>query len=69
MAPPSSAGPSGGELASLGVYLAAAVLLPLLGGIALDGALKSTPLFLFVGLGVGIVAAVAGFYVRLKRYL
>ncbi len=56
-------------MASLGVYLAAAVLLPLLGGIALDGALKSTPLFLFVGLGVGIVAAVAGFYVRLKRYL
>jgi F0F1-type ATP synthase assembly protein I len=69
MAPPSSEGPSGGELASLGVYLAAAVLLPLLGGIALDGVLRSTPVFLFVGLGVGILAAVAGFYVRLKRYL
>jgi F0F1-type ATP synthase assembly protein I len=65
----SSEGPSSGELASLGVYLAAAVLLPLLGGIALDGAFKSAPVFLFVGLGVGIVAAVAGFYVRLKRYL
>ena len=69
MGPTAGQGPSGGELIGLGVFLAAAVVVPLLLGIALDGALRSGPLFLFVGLGLGVVAATAGFYIRLRRYL
>jgi F0F1-type ATP synthase assembly protein I len=56
------------ELAGLSVMLAAAVVIPLLLGIAVDGALKSSPWFLFGGLGVGIVAASATVYFRLKRF-
>jgi F0F1-type ATP synthase assembly protein I len=36
----------------------------------LDGALRTSPLFLFAGVVVGIVAAVAVVYMRyVKRYL
>ncbi|HLQ61321.1 MAG TPA: hypothetical protein VK131_05605 [Candidatus Acidoferrales bacterium] len=69
MRPATGQGPSGGELIGLGVFLAAAVVVPLILGIALDGALHSGPLFLFVGLGLGVVAAAAGLYMRLSRYL
>jgi len=69
MAPPSSAGPSGSELAGLGMALAAAVVLPMVAGIVLDGVLHTSPLLVFVGLAVGIVAAVALVYVRyVRRY-
>ncbi len=46
--------------------MAAAVLLPLLGGVALDRALHSAPLFVLVGLFVGLVAAGAGIYVKVR---
>lgn len=62
-------GPSGGELAGLGVMLALAVVIPLVAGIALDGALRTSPLFLFIGLFLGIVAAAFATYTRFKRYL
>jgi F0F1-type ATP synthase assembly protein I len=67
---PSSAGPTGGELAGLGVALAAAVVAPIVLGMALDGAFHTSPIFVFVGLAVGIVASVALVYVRyVKRYM
>ncbi len=69
MGPSGGRSPSGGELIGLGVFLAAAVVVPLLLGIALDDALHSGPVFLFVGLGLGVAAAAAGFYMRLRRYL
>jgi F0F1-type ATP synthase assembly protein I len=69
MGPAADNGPSGAELLGLGVFLAAAVVVPLVIGIAIDGALRSGPLFMFVGLAVGIVAAAGGLYARLRRYL
>ncbi|TMF31561.1 MAG: AtpZ/AtpI family protein [Chloroflexi bacterium] len=64
-----SPGPSGTELMGLGALLAGAVVAPILVGIVLDGALRTSPVFLFAGLLVGIAASVAVVYVRyVKRY-
>jgi F0F1-type ATP synthase assembly protein I len=68
-AAPRGRAPSGGELAGLGVFLAAAVVLPLVIGAALDNVIHTAPLLLFVGLVVGIVAGGAIVYTRFKRYL
>jgi hypothetical protein len=43
---------------------------PMVAGVVLDGALHTSPLFVFVGLAAGIVAAVALVYVRyVRRYM
>ncbi|TMC54899.1 MAG: hypothetical protein E6J20_02970 [Chloroflexi bacterium] len=69
MASSPSQGPSGAELAGLGVMLAAAFVAPMVLGVVLDGVLRTSPLFVFVGLALGIVAAVAVVYVRyVRRY-
>ena len=62
-------GPSGGELVGLSLFLAAAVVIPLISGLVADQALHTGPLFLFVGLILGVVAGGAGVYSRFKRYL
>ncbi len=62
-------GPSGAELAGLGLFLAAVVVLPLLGGILIDNLLQRSPLFLFIGLLIGIMAGVTVVYTRIRRYL
>ena len=70
MARPTSTGPTGTELAGLGMALAAAVVVPMVLGYVLDGALHTSPAFVFVGLVVGIVAAVALVYARyVTRYM
>lgn len=61
--------PSGGELAGLGVFLAAVVVFPLLIGAVLDNAIHTAPLLLLAGLALGIVAGGAVVYTRFKRYL
>jgi hypothetical protein len=66
---PGKRGPTGSELAGLGAFLALAFLLPFFAGLGLDSLLHTSPAFLFVGLVVGIAAAAAGLYGRLKRYL
>jgi F0F1-type ATP synthase assembly protein I len=49
--------------------LAAAVVVPMVLGYVADGALRTSPLFVFVGLAAGIIAAVALVYVRyVRRY-
>ena len=58
------------ELAGLGMALAAGVVVPMVAGVVLDRALHTSPLLVFVGLAVGIVAAVALVYVRyVRRYM
>jgi F0F1-type ATP synthase assembly protein I len=69
VARPSSTGPTGAELAGIGMALAAAVVVPMVLGYVADGALRTSPLFVFVGLAAGIIAAVALVYVRyVRRY-
>lgn len=63
-------GPSGGDLASLGLLLAASVLIPMVGGGLLDKLLHTGSVLLFVGLVVGVAAAVAVVYFGyVKRFL
>jgi F0F1-type ATP synthase assembly protein I len=62
-------GPSGAELIGLGVLLAASFVVPIVLGVLLDGALRTSPVFLFVGLAAGILAAIGVVYARyVKRY-
>jgi F0F1-type ATP synthase assembly protein I len=70
MPPGGAGGPTGSDLASLGLLLAAAVVIPLVLGEVIDRALRTSPIFLLVGLLVGIAAAVAVVYTRyVKRFL
>jgi F0F1-type ATP synthase assembly protein I len=62
-------GPSGIELFGLAFLLAAVFLVPLLLGLAIDGMAHSTPIFLLIGIAVGIIAAGTTIYTRFKRYL
>jgi hypothetical protein len=63
-------GPSGSELAGLGLLLAAVLLLPLIGGLLLDSLVRSGPIFLLLGLLVGILGTVGVIYTRyVKRFL
>jgi F0F1-type ATP synthase assembly protein I len=69
MTPGGGRTPSGAELLGVGVSLAAAVVVPLVLGVVLDGALRTGPILTLVGLSLGIVAAIATGYVRFKRFL
>ncbi len=61
--------PSGAELIGLGGLLAGAVVAPLLAGLVLDSLLRSAPLFLLIGIVVGILAAGVAVYSRFRPYL
>ncbi|HEY8863976.1 MAG TPA: AtpZ/AtpI family protein [Candidatus Dormibacteraeota bacterium] len=67
MEPTQRSGPSGADMAGIGIYLAAAVLLPLLGGVALDNALHTAPVFVLVGLFVGLAAGAAGIWLKVRE--
>jgi F0F1-type ATP synthase assembly protein I len=69
MGPAANQGPRGAELLGLGAFLAVAVVVPLVVGLGIDRAIHTGPLFLLVGLFVGVVAACAVTYTRFRRYL
>jgi len=54
-------------MAGIGIYFAAAVLLPLLGGAALDRVLNTAPVFVLVGLVVGLVAGGAAVWLKVRE--
>ena len=62
-------GPSGAELLGLAALLAAVVVVPLVLGLVIDGAVHSSPTVFFIGLFLGVIGAVATVYTRFKRYL
>jgi ATP synthase protein I len=53
----------------VGFYIAGAVILGILGGHWLDGKLDSAPIFLIIGLIIGLAAAVLGVYNMLKPFI
>ena len=67
MAPTPSTGPTGTDMAGIGFFFAAAVLLPLLGGVALDKVLNTAPVFVLVGLGVGLLAGGAAVWLKVRE--
>lgn len=62
-------GPSLSELLGLGATVAGCVSVGVGGGYWLGSATGSGSVATFSGLAVGLVAAVAASYVRIKRYL
>ena len=62
-------GPSGTELFGLAFLLAAVFLVPLVLGLAIDGVVHTTPIFLLIGILVGVLGAGAAIYTRFRRYL
>ncbi len=62
-------GLSGTQLIGLGVFLAAAFVVPLVAGLVIDQVAHTTPVGLLVGLVVGIAAAAFGMRAQMRRYL
>lgn len=54
-------------MAGIGIFFAASVLLPLLGGVALDSWLHTAPVFVLVGLVVGLGAGAAGIWLKVRE--
>jgi F0F1-type ATP synthase assembly protein I len=65
---PTTQGPTGADMAGVGIYLAAAVLLPILGGVALDGYFHTSPVLVLVGLFVGLVAGAAAVWLKIREF-
>jgi F0F1-type ATP synthase assembly protein I len=55
-------------MAGIGVFFAAAVLLPLLGGVGLDKLFHTAPVFVLVGLVVGLVIGSVGLWLRIREF-
>jgi F0F1-type ATP synthase assembly protein I len=54
-------------MAGIGLYFAASVLVPLLGGVALDRFLGTAPVFVLVGLVVGLAAGATGIWLKVRE--
>lgn len=65
---PSSRVPSGADMAGLGLYFAAAVLIPIVIGAWLDGRFHTGPLLVLIGLFVGLVAGGAAIWVKVREF-
>lgn len=68
MKPTPSTGPTGADMAGIGIYFAASVLLPLLAGVAVDRWLKTAPVFVLVGLVVGLAAGATGIWLKVREF-
>jgi hypothetical protein len=55
-------------MAGIGVFFAAAVLVPLLGGVGLDALFHTAPVFVLVGLVVGLVIGSIGLWFRIREF-
>ena len=66
---PPSAGLRGRDLLGLGGLLIGAVVGGLVIGLLVDQAAGTAPLFVLVGIAVGIVAGAVGFWVRVRSAL
>ena len=59
----------GRDLIGLGGLLVGSVVICTILGMVLDSSLDSSPTFTLIGVGVGIVLAVVGFWVRIRSAL
>jgi hypothetical protein len=61
--------PTGADLAGAGAGLAVAFLLPFFAGVGIDALAHTGPVFLLIGLALGILSAVVFGFVRFKQFL
>jgi F0F1-type ATP synthase assembly protein I len=55
-------------MAGIGLYFAFAALLPILGGVALDAAFHTSPVFVLIGLFVGLAAGAAAVWLKIREF-
>lgn len=67
--PRSPDGLSGRDLVGLGGVLVAAVVGGMVIGLLVDNAAGTSPVFVLVGVGVGVLAGIAAFVVRVRSAL
>ena len=68
MARPSSPAPTGADMAGIGIYFAGSVLLPLLAGVGLDSWLHTGPVFVLIGLFVGLVSGGVAIWLKVREF-
>jgi hypothetical protein len=61
--------PTGSDLAGMGAGLAIAFLVPFFAGLGIDAAARTGPVFLLIGLALGILLSVVFAFVRFKRFI
>lgn len=61
--------PTGSDLAGMGVGLAVAFLVPFFAGVGIDAVAHTGPVFLLIGLALGILLAVVFALVRFKQFI
>ena len=61
--------PTSSDLAGVGIGLAIAFLVPFFTGLGIDAAAHTGPVFLLIGLALGILLSVVFAFVRFKRFL
>src|SRR5207248_152078 len=67
MKPTPSEGPTVADMAGIGIYFAACVLVPLLGGVALDKVFHTAPVFVLLGLLVGLAAGATSIWLKVRE--
>ena len=55
-------------MAGVGIYFAGAALIPIVVGALLDGAFHTSPLFVIVGLVVGLAAGAAAIWLKVREF-
>jgi hypothetical protein len=61
--------PTGSDLAGMGAGLAIAFLVPFFAGLGIDAEAHTGPVFLLIGLALGILLSVVFAFVRFKRFI
>jgi F0F1-type ATP synthase assembly protein I len=61
--------PTGSDFIGIGVGLAVAFLVPFFAGLGIDAVAHTGPVFLLIGLALGILSVVLFAYVRFKQFL
>jgi F0F1-type ATP synthase assembly protein I len=67
MAPITNTDPTGADLAGIGMYFAGAVLVPLLIGVYVDSRFHTAPLWVLVGLFVGLAGGAAAVWLKVRE--
>jgi ATP synthase protein I len=55
-------------MAGIGIYFAGAALLPIIGGVFLDGVFHTSPVFVIIGLVVGLAAGGAAIWLKVREF-
>lgn len=67
MAPNTSSDPTVADLAGMGLQFAGAVLVPLLIGVYIDSRFHTAPLWVLVGMSIGLAGGAASVWLKVRE--